>query len=146
MAKKKDVIARILENHPEIEYSKEQLDENFTIQELENYEESLNAGTPGSPNSDEAPETESSDQPEAEPTVDDNGVPKDISAEEKAALEVQQASAQGETVSKKFKLADPDTQYAEPGFTLQGNQEKALPENPSAELIQRIRAGFIKEV
>lgn len=47
---------------------------------------------------------------------------------------------------KKYKLKDPKTQYAEGSFSLSGEQEKELPENPSTELLARIRAGFIVEV
>lgn len=46
---------------------------------------------------------------------------------------------------KKYKLADPSTSYSEPRFTLAGDQEKELPENPSPQLIDRIRNGFIVE-
>jgi hypothetical protein len=137
---KKDIIARILENNPDKGYSEEQLDKDYNTAELRNLERTLSAGNP------ENEERQDSDREDAEPTVDDNGIPKDLTEEEKTALEVQQASAEGEQVSKKFKLADPKTQYAEQNFTLQGDEEKELPENPSAELIQRIRSGFIKEV
>lgn len=47
---------------------------------------------------------------------------------------------------KKYKLKDPKTQYAEGSFSLSGKQEKELPENPSPDLLARIRAGFIVEV
>lgn len=70
----------------------------------------------------------------------------ELTAEEKTALEVQQQAAEGKDISKKVKLADPDTQYAEADFTLQGDEEKELPDQPSAALIQRLRSGFIVEV
>jgi len=51
---------------------------------------------------------------------------------------------------KKYKLKDPATQYAEinslGSFSLAGEQEKELPDNPSRELLKRIEAGFIVEV
>jgi len=51
---------------------------------------------------------------------------------------------------KKYKLKDPTTQYAEVNslgsFSLAGEQEKELPDNPSHELLKRIEAGFIVEV
>ncbi|MBH8599076.1 MULTISPECIES: hypothetical protein [unclassified Thermoactinomyces] len=47
---------------------------------------------------------------------------------------------------KKVRLKDPSTQYGEGSFSLLGNQEKELPENPSPELLARIRSGFIVEV
>jgi hypothetical protein len=47
---------------------------------------------------------------------------------------------------KKYKLKDPNTQFSEGSFTLSGDQEKELPENPSVELLGRLRAGFIVEV
>lgn len=65
---------------------------------------------------------------------------------QKAAESVQKAVAEGKEVSKKYKLADPRTQYAEGDFYISGDQEKELPERPSAALIERIRAGFIVEV
>lgn len=64
-----------------------------------------------------------------------------LSENEKAAIKV----ATGEAGSKKYKLSDPKTQYGEEGFTLAGDQEKELPENPSDALIARIRSGFIVE-
>lgn len=65
----------------------------------------------------------------------------ELSENEKAAIKV----ATGEAGSKKYKLADPKTQYGEEGFTLAGDQEKELPENPSDALIARVRSGFIVE-
>ena len=47
---------------------------------------------------------------------------------------------------KMYKLKDPNTQFSEGSFTLSGDQERELPENPSVELTARIRAGFIIEV
>ncbi|HFJ9381189.1 hypothetical protein [Bacillus cereus group sp. BfR-BA-01382] len=50
----------------------------------------------------------------------------------------------------KYKLKDPNTQYAEcyaeGSFTLAGNQEKELPAAPSKTLLDRIEYGFIVEV
>lgn len=68
-----------------------------------------------------------------------------LSEEHKTALEVETTAAQneGEPGKDLYKLADPTTHYAENGFTLMGDQEKALPDHPSAELIARIRSGFI---
>jgi hypothetical protein len=48
--------------------------------------------------------------------------------------------------TKKYKLKDPNTQYAEGSFSLVGDQEKELPANPSPYLLARIEAGFIVEV
>ncbi|MED4116549.1 hypothetical protein P4661_27315 [Priestia megaterium] len=63
---------------------------------------------------------------------------------EKTALEVETAATQNkEGTGEKFKLADPNTSYQEKDFTLVGEQEKELPENPSAQLIARIRSGYI---
>ncbi|MFD1423421.1 hypothetical protein ACFQ4J_06650 [Laceyella tengchongensis] len=47
---------------------------------------------------------------------------------------------------KKVKLKDPSTQYGEGSFSLSGKQEKELPDNPSQELLARIRTGFLVEV
>lgn len=44
---------------------------------------------------------------------------------------------------KLYRLKNPKTQYAEGSFTLAGEQEKELPENPSQQLMDRIQAGFI---
>lgn len=65
---------------------------------------------------------------------------------EKNATEVFEAVSKNEKVTDKYKLADANTQYAEPRFTLVGDQEKELPENPSLQLIERIRSGFIIKV
>lgn len=65
----------------------------------------------------------------------------ELSDEEKTSLEV----VTGESAGKKFKLSDPKTQYGEEGFTLAGDQEKELPEDPSDALVARIRSGFIIE-
>lgn len=65
----------------------------------------------------------------------------ELSDKEKSALK----AATGEATGKKYKLADPNTQYSEEGFTLAGDQEKELPENPTDALIARIRSGFITE-
>ncbi|HHX9918381.1 TPA: hypothetical protein ACVTHL_005464 [Bacillus cereus] len=46
----------------------------------------------------------------------------------------------------KYKLKDPNTQYAEGSFTLAGDQEKELPAAPSKTLLDRIEYGFIVEV
>lgn len=51
-----------------------------------------------------------------------------------------------ESVKRKYKLKDPKAQYAERGFTLADDQEKTLPDNPSIQLLARIKAGFIEEV
>ncbi|MET3689885.1 hypothetical protein ABIC37_005435 [Priestia megaterium] len=75
-----------------------------------------------------------------------NNVAEDVELKdsEKTALEVQEAEAQSKEGSgQKFKLADPKTSYQEKGFTLVGEQEKELPEDPSDQLISRIKSGFI---
>ncbi|WP_312498280.1 hypothetical protein [Bacillus luti] len=50
----------------------------------------------------------------------------------------------------KYRLRDPNTQYAEcyaeGSFTLAGDQEKELPAAPSKTLLERIEYGFIVEV
>lgn len=46
----------------------------------------------------------------------------------------------------KYKLKDPNTQFSEGSFTLSGDQEKELPENPSPDLLARVRSGFLVEV
>lgn len=75
-----------------------------------------------------------------------NNVAEDVELKdsEKTALEVQEAEAQNKEGSgQKFKLADPNTSYQEKGFTLVGEQEKELPEDPSTQLISRIKSGYI---
>ena len=67
----------------------------------------------------------------------------ELTQEEKAALDVQTKAAKGEKPKDKYKLKDPSCQYSEAGFTLSGDQSKELPENPSKELLARIRSGFI---
>lgn len=70
----------------------------------------------------------------------------ELTNEETNALDVQKTVSKGEKVKDKYKLKDPSTQYAEGDFSLSGEQEKELPENPSPSLIARIRSGFIKKV
>ena len=65
----------------------------------------------------------------------------ELSPSEKTAIEV----IAGEDGGRKYKLSDPKKQYSEAEFTLAGDQEKPLPENPSDTLIARIRSGFIVE-
>lgn len=65
----------------------------------------------------------------------------ELSQNEKTAIEV----IAGEGGGRKYKLSDPKKQYSEANFTLAGDQEKELPENPSDTLIARIRSGFIVE-
>lgn len=70
----------------------------------------------------------------------------ELTEAEKTALEVEEAAAQGKEASdQKYKLADPNTSYQEPEFTLAADQEKPLPADPSNELIARIQSGFIKK-
>lgn len=61
------------------------------------------------------------------------------------AIRIQEEATAGEQPTGKYKLKDPDTQFAdaESGFTLAADQEKELPEDPSPELLARIRSGFI---
>lgn len=69
-----------------------------------------------------------------------------LTKEQKAAIEITTAQAQNESLpNTKYKLKDPNTSYQERDFTLSGDQEKELPENPSSDLIARIRSGFIVE-
>lgn len=75
-----------------------------------------------------------------DPTKNEN---VNLTDDEKMALEVQTKATEGDPFGGKFKLKDPSTSYSEPDFTLTGDQEKELPENPSPELIARIRSGFI---
>jgi hypothetical protein len=60
-------------------------------------------------------------------------------------IQIQEQAAAGNQPTGKYKLKDPDTQFsdAESGFTLAEDQEKELPEDPSPELLARIRSGFI---
>lgn len=78
---------------------------------------------------------------ELETSLENSSV--ELSSEEELALEVQSKSNTDDPYSGEFKLENPDTQYGEPGFTLTGDQKKKLPENPSLELLARIRSGFI---
>lgn len=88
----------------------------------------------------ESPKTGEVNAASTEPTENEN---IKLSDEEKVALEVQQKSTEGSPYSGKFKLKDPETQYAEKDFTLTGDQAKELPQEPSGELLARIRSGFI---
>ena len=69
----------------------------------------------------------------------------EVTKEEKAAIEVQKKAAKGEKTNDKYKLKDPNTSYSEKDFTLSGDQKKELPDNPSPELVARIRSGFIEK-
>lgn len=64
-----------------------------------------------------------------------------IAATEEAAQEVKQ----GKSTDKKYKLANPKTSFNDRNFTLASDQEKSLPDDPSPELVERIRTGFIIE-
>ena len=66
-----------------------------------------------------------------------------LSEEEKTAVEVQKTVAKGQKSKDQYKLKDPNTSYSEKDFTLSGDQKKELPDNPSPELVARIRSGFI---
>jgi hypothetical protein len=69
-------------------------------------------------------------------------------AETKDEPEQGTPASQYETNEKtvKYRLKDPKTQYGEGSFSLAGEQEKELPDNPSPELLARIRSGFLVEV
>lgn len=69
----------------------------------------------------------------------------EMTKESEQAVEIQKAVSSGEKVKDKYKLANPQTHYAEGDFCLSGDQEKELPESPSTTLISRIRSGFIKK-
>ena len=74
---------------------------------------------------------------------------EDLRAAQTAPPEAEPAVAKTSTekpAKKKYKLADPETSYQEVGFTLIGDQEKELPENPSSFLAGYIRSGYIVEV
>ena len=45
-----------------------------------------------------------------------------------------------------FELSKEGTQFFDHGFILRSGEQKALPENPSNRLLDRIESGFIKEV
>lgn len=70
---------------------------------------------------------------------------KATTKEESTAKKTAEAQATP-SKNKKYKLADPNTSYSERDFTLAGDQEKELPEDPSSTLIARIQSGFIVEV
>jgi len=61
------------------------------------------------------------------------------------AIQIQERATAGEQPTGKYKLKDSDTQFSDAasGFTLAEDQEKELPEDPSPELLARIRSGFI---
>lgn len=67
---------------------------------------------------------------------------------ELAAVELQEAAlSTGELPSKTYTLKNPNTQYTDPenGWTLTRDEVKELPEFPSSETLERIKAGFIVE-
>jgi hypothetical protein len=67
---------------------------------------------------------------------------------ELSAVELQEAAlASGEIPSKLYTLKNPNTQYTDPenGWTLTRDEVKELPEFPSSETLERIKAGFIVE-
>ncbi|MFP5109641.1 hypothetical protein ACSU6B_23225 [Neobacillus sp. C211] len=80
-----------------------------------------------------------------EQTVEAQGVK--LTEAEMDAIQVQEQVTAGEQPTGKYKLKDPETQFSDAasGFTLAGDQEKELPEDPSPELLARIRSGFIKK-
>jgi hypothetical protein len=147
---KADVIKKILEENPDAGYTKEQLDNDYTEKELKTLQGELRERS----NDESGPDTGGASDSKLEANTNDNvNVNADVNVKEgaelndkeKQVIEIQQAYSSGQTVNKKFKLANPDTQYSEEGFTLAGEEEKELPENPSIDLLERIRTGFIKE-
>jgi hypothetical protein len=71
-----------------------------------------------------------------------------LTESEKSALELQEAAlSNGEIPSKLYTLKNPNTQYTDPenGWTLTRDEVKELPEFPSSETLERIKAGFIVE-
>lgn len=63
--------------------------------------------------------------------------------EEESAIQVMA----NPTTEKSYRLKNPYTQYTDPesGWTLAADQSKPLPENHSAETIERIKKGFLVE-
>lgn len=125
-----DIANEIVRDYPDSGYTDaEALKDAHTEQELTDILEGLRAekeGTSPTPQSD----------------LDGGSSAKTTEETEKDAQRLQEQAAEGKA-SGRYKLADPDTQYAEGDFTLVGDQAKDFPESPSAQLIERVRSGFI---
>lgn len=132
MAKKIDIANEIVEEFPDQGFDPNQLVETYTEKDLVNLQQSLREG--------QAPETAPVEEPES-PT-EDLGI-EQTEETEQSVEEIVKALGEGKKVSGKFRLASPRTQYADGNFTLAGEQEKELPKEPSLNLIERIRSGFI---
>lgn len=76
---------------------------------------------------------------------------KEAAVEETETIEtdeipVEKEAAVEETAKPLYELAHEDTQFYDRGFLIRSGEQKELPENPSARLLDRIKAGFIIEV
>lgn len=156
---KRDLINEIITEFPDRGYTAEQLDKEYSVPQLEKLHEDLRAGratdtppdgvavppvdaTPDAAATGTATDTATATRPGAE--EGEGRVAPELSAEAKAEQD-RVAAAVEEGNNKKYKLANPDTQFSEGTFTLTGDQEKELPDDPSPDLLARIRAGFIVE-
>lgn len=124
-----DVANEIVQEFPEQNYNAEELANGHTEKELRELQEHLRSDGNATPLSD----------------VEEGSIEASEDTE-KAADEVLSAAVEGKETGKKYKLADPKTSYSELNFTLVSDQEKELPKNPSAQLRERIRSGYIIEV
>ncbi|WP_153465120.1 hypothetical protein [Sediminibacillus terrae] len=132
---KPDLIKEVIEEFPEKNFNAEQLNKDYTVQQLEDLQEKLRKEK-GSADGDDD---------KSEETTEANTADTSSANTEKSNESVNKEQ-QDSASKKKYRLKDPSTQYAEKGFTLAGKQVKELPENPSSELQDRIDVGFIIEV
>ncbi|MDA4083843.1 hypothetical protein [Bacillus cereus] len=84
------------------------------------------------------------------PSLDPNQLNENYTITQLEELQQQIRADKVIPAKAKYRLKDPNTQYAEcyaeGSFTLAGNQEKELPAEPSITLLSRIEYGFIVEV
>jgi len=89
-------------------------------------------------------------------TTSHNLIPEDakddVTSEEQTAVQsIETQTKSGNSLTskgQKVKLRNPNTQYVDSlnGWTLSGEEEKELPEFPSQDLLERIKAGFIVKI
>lgn len=71
---------------------------------------------------------------------------KKVTKAEEVVEEVEKTEEVVEKQTPLYELSREGTQFYERGFMLRSGERKALPENPSSRLLDRIDSGFIKEV
>lgn len=152
-----DIANEIVNEFPEKNYDAQQLVESHTEKELNDLQLSLKNEkeqqqqaqgqvNQGQEMNNQQVQTQVGESPE----VVNNPVSSQNNNPDQVVQEIMEQVGTGR-VQGSFKLSDPKTQFAEKyengeEFTLVGDQEKQLPSEPSNDLIERIRSGYIVRV